>query len=181
MCLQVSFSNQSSRINLKAANGVGAGDLYGMVLVYLQRLWQNNIVLVPEMAPSHIGELFIATSVKSYTYVTVDGLRYRAATKQRGHPHQLAYINGREPVQIEWILAILHVRNDSTLPAAEHTCAVVRRFVHHANTPEMPWDLRYALPPIVQGAAMIHIYTGPMIWRYLCGKLELLKTLKLSL
>ncbi|OSC97862.1 hypothetical protein PYCCODRAFT_1428192 [Trametes coccinea BRFM310] len=49
---------------------------------------------------------FIAVAIPSFSHVAVTGIRYGIASVQRGKHYHYAYINGREPVEIQQILQV---------------------------------------------------------------------------
>ncbi|KAI0733353.1 hypothetical protein C8Q72DRAFT_636139 [Fomitopsis betulina] len=123
-------------IDLRSVN------LYSVIFYYLRQLWADQLELIPDAAPVGCpGESFVAAAVQSHATVLVCGLRYGAATSAHGSKSQFAYINGRQPVKIEYILQISHLRNDPRLPPLQTTCAVVRPFLADADVPQMPWSL----------------------------------------
>ncbi|KAI0092819.1 hypothetical protein BDY19DRAFT_903565 [Irpex rosettiformis] len=141
----IEFPQRSQQINLKLP-GIIPGhenhDTYTLVLRHLQGIWGDVLNLVPDTAPAHLGEPLAKKSVRSYDYVTFNGLRYGSSIKNAGRKYRNAYIDMRQPVRIILVLRIKHVRNDADLPPLEHTCAIVQRFVRDPHTPAMPWDLQ---------------------------------------
>lgn len=120
--------------------------LYGLVLRYFQHLWSEEVQLVADTASVDSGEPFVAVAIKSYSHVHVHGLRYGSFHTHRGKGSSYAYIDGRQPVRINYILYVEHIRRDHMLPQLEHACAIVQRFVRDDSIPEMPWELRYVSP-----------------------------------
>lgn len=109
----------------------------------MQELWADKFKLVGQgQAVARDDEPFIAVSLKSYAFITVNGLRYGVTNKHRGHGYRHAYIYGRQPVQIYFILSYTHERQDPTLPALEDTFALVKRFILPDDMPVVPWHLR---------------------------------------
>jgi hypothetical protein len=80
------------------------------------------------------------SSIRSYAYVTFNGLRYGSSMKYGGQAYRHGYVQGRRPVQIALILHVRHTRRN--MAALDHTCAVVRRFVQDPDAPRMPWYLQ---------------------------------------
>jgi hypothetical protein len=120
-------------------NTIGDG-YYAETLAFLQQEWSDKIVLIADTDFRSRGVTFLG-HVRSYSHVYVDGLRYGAARRTRGFSARYAYIDNREPVQIEYIL---HAEQALAQPSTETlstTFAIIRRFVHDEDVPDMPWDV----------------------------------------
>lgn len=104
--------------------------------------WADQVQLKPDTATLLPGESFVAVAVKSHATVDVCGLRYGASTSPHGAKSCYAYMDGRQAVRIDYLLHIVHPRDDPASPPLTATCAVVRPFQHDDSLPEMPWALR---------------------------------------
>lgn len=63
----VEYPRQSSAIHLESYNlGNTEYSLYAPLLAYLRIVWQDQVRLVPETAPAHLGEPLIATCVTTF-------------------------------------------------------------------------------------------------------------------
>ena len=141
----IEYPRRSYDINIKTDKTLpvpDGQDAYTMVLRHLQHVWGGIVQLVPDTAPNNMGEPFTRKSVCAYDYVTFNGLRYGSDLKHNGRKYRHAYTNGRDPLRIAIILHIKHERANRQLPALEHTCAIIQRFVQDPRTPNMPWDLQ---------------------------------------
>lgn len=120
-------------------------DLYVLVLAYLQHRWHDEIYLVPQTAPAHLGEPLLETAIRACSSVDYGGIKYGSSIKHGGRPYRHAYLENRTAARIAVILEVTHYRPDPLLPPLKHTCAVVQRFVRDPDLPVMPWYLQCAL------------------------------------
>ncbi|PCH36567.1 hypothetical protein WOLCODRAFT_20614 [Wolfiporia cocos MD-104 SS10] len=132
---RIQFPHYSKKINLRCVG------IYGLILRHPQDLWSADVQLVPDSASVQDGEPFVALSTPSVSHVFVDGLRYGVSTSHRGIGCSYAYIDGRTPVRIDYLLRVEHFCRDPTLPPLRLDCAVVRRFVSDPSIPAMPWNI----------------------------------------
>jgi hypothetical protein len=113
--------------------------LYGLVLRHLQKEWQElDMPIHADVVLADRGACFMGVTT-SLSHVFVETLRYGAATHPRGQSARYAYIYGRIPVEIQWILKTeIDYEQRETL---SRTVAIVRRFVSDDNVPVFPWDI----------------------------------------
>ncbi|KAG0705931.1 hypothetical protein DFH29DRAFT_799305, partial [Suillus ampliporus] len=112
--------------------------LYGLVLRHLQEWQELNILIHADVVLADRGACFMGV-VASFSHVFVETLRYGAATQPRGQSACYAYIYGRFPVEIQWILKIeIDYEQQEKL---SWTVAIVRRFVSDDNVPVFLWDI----------------------------------------
>lgn len=115
--------------------------MYNLVYEHLRKEWQDTTALIPDTAPhTQRGTVFIAVAVPSFSHVIVAGVRYGAATAHRGLSSRYAYINGRQPVDIQKILQISCTHPDGRILVAG--IAIVRPFLPSEKADEMPWAAR---------------------------------------
>lgn len=86
------------------------------------------------------GENFMGNA-RSYSHLWLCGLRYGSATAHRGKSARYAYINGRHPVEIQYLLRVYHDRRVADAAPLIADIAIVRRFISDDNIPEFPWAL----------------------------------------
>jgi hypothetical protein len=120
-------------------NTIGDG-YYAETLAFLQQEWSDKIVLIADTDFRSQGVTFLG-HVRSYSHVYVDGLRYGAARRTRGFSARYAYIDNREPVQIEYILHAEQALAPTSTETLSATFAIVRRFVQDEDVPDMPWNV----------------------------------------
>lgn len=113
--------------------------IYIQVFEYLRKLWQSEVNLVSKTSYWRTGEPFVATKVRSFSHVIINGTRFGACTSHRGKGTSFAFIDGRVAVRIQYLLFVKHDRRDPTKAPLSTTFAVVERFKDH-NVPEMPWS-----------------------------------------
>jgi hypothetical protein len=113
-----------------------------MVLEHMGHLWQDTVSLISDHTYDVQGETFFGHA-ELYAYVKKDGLRYGSALTTRGHQSCFAYIDNRQPVQIDYIFSIDHERPAHSQPAEvlHAICAIVRPLVAAEDSPELPWDM----------------------------------------
>lgn len=134
----IQLPSQYQNVNLrKLSNGAN----YNAIFRYLQTLWADEVALVPDTAPSSVGEPFVARKVRSYTHIHVMGVCYGVTLNHRGKSWRYAYIEGRVPVRIIFLFHVKQERNNA--PPLEHTLAVVQRFKECEDDLNLPWERRY--------------------------------------
>ncbi|KAF8606147.1 hypothetical protein BDV93DRAFT_437595 [Ceratobasidium sp. AG-I] len=116
-------------INLRASG------LYPLILGYCDRLWPEDNVHGDGGAIQDGLQLSSTGSIKSYASVILHGRRYGASLHSRGQRASLAYVEGRRPVQIDYILTL-------AIPDCERSANIllVRRFLSPEKIPTLPWD-----------------------------------------
>ncbi|KAI0314173.1 hypothetical protein OF83DRAFT_469510 [Amylostereum chailletii] len=131
------LASESKVVNIKTLG------LYQLILLHLQLLWRGNVQLVFDLGIWHPGqEPFVGTAARSFSHALVGGLRFGACTAHRGRGTSYAYMDGRVPVQIQYIIRVTHPRQDTAAPDLQASFAVVRRFVQDPSLPHMPWSRR---------------------------------------
>ncbi|KAF8576758.1 hypothetical protein K439DRAFT_1655194 [Ramaria rubella] len=133
----IKFPAHSARLNL---HDVG---YYGLVLEHLRMTFMNTVQLVPEAGiyADPDVECFNGRSICSFSNALVSNQRYGAGNYTRGKGSCFAYIDGRSPVRIEYILKITHERRDDTLPPLTTQCAIIRHFYRDSKIPDLDWAL----------------------------------------
>ena len=107
---------------------------YGLVFDYLEGLWQGRIALVADLDMDQaFGDTTFEGSVKSYSHVKLQSLRYGAATAHRGRSARYAYIHHRRPVEIQ------QAHGDE--PPLIANIALVQPFQRGNGIPVFPWEL----------------------------------------
>jgi hypothetical protein len=115
---------------------------YGLVLNYLEGLWQGRIALVADLDMDQaFGDTTFEGSVKSYSHIKLRSLQYGAATAHRGRSARYAYINHHNPVEIQHIFQIQQVHGDE--PPLIANIALVRPFQRGNDITIFPWELWY--------------------------------------
>lgn len=74
--------------------------------------------------------------------MTVNRVPYGAFTHTRGIGASYAYIDGRIPVRIAYILRLNRTCRNPRLPKLEADVAIVQRFQNDGTLPVMPWFMR---------------------------------------
>lgn len=116
--------------------------MYELVYEHLRKQWQDITALIPDTAPhTQDGTAFVAVAVPSFSHVIVAGVRYGASTAHRGLSCRYAYIDGRQPVDIQKILQVSCTRQDGRILVAG--IAIVRPFIPSNMAEDMPWAARY--------------------------------------
>ena len=133
----VQLPGGGKRINLNNIQ-IHQRSVYELVFQYLCTLWQLEVNLIPKSGNWRSSEPFVATEVKCFSYVKVNGTRFGACTSSRGKGTSFAFIDGRVAVRISYLLLVKHEQCDSTKPPLSTTLAIVKRFKDD-NVPEMPW------------------------------------------
>lgn len=114
-------------------------NLYDIVYTYVCDLWHDVVDLQRSTNVLPNGENFMGNA-KVFSHLWLNGLHYGAATLHRGKSARFAYINGREPVEIQHLLTVEHRRRDGTDPLVTHI-AIVRHFCQDDDLPEFPWEM----------------------------------------
>ncbi|KAI0822078.1 hypothetical protein BC628DRAFT_1328267 [Trametes gibbosa] len=129
------YPKYGRKIDLKHAG------LYNLVYEHLRKEWRDTTALIPDTAPhTQDGMAFIAVAVPSFSHVIVAGVRYGTSTAHRGLSCRYAYINGRQPVDIQQILQV-----SCTSPNGQILIggiAIVRPFLPSEKAGGMPWAAR---------------------------------------
>ena len=79
-------------------------------------------------------------NTKFYSHLWISRLRYGAGTLHRGKSARYAYINERQPVEIQHLLSIEHQRQNSMDPLVTHV-AIVWDFCQDMDLPDFPWQM----------------------------------------
>ncbi|QRV74708.1 Transposase family Tnp2 protein [Ceratobasidium sp. AG-Ba] len=123
------LSNQSRLVNLEALN------LYHMILQFCVEIWPNSGIWGGNgMVQTHY--LDPEKTVRNYSYVEYNGIRYGARQHTSGIGYCYGYIDSRYPVLIERILYI-EFPGEAELRCI---CALVRKFQTPLVQPNFPWD-----------------------------------------
>ncbi|KAG8723734.1 hypothetical protein FRC09_002003 [Ceratobasidium sp. 395] len=125
--VSTTLSKQSRYVHLDRLN------LYDLVLQFCVVKWPNAGIFGPGMVQNHY--LAPYEMVRNHSYVEFNGIRYGSHEHTSGKGYCYGYINGREAVRIERILAI-------DIPETEFrsVCVVVRLFQMPVIEPNFPWD-----------------------------------------
>ena len=118
---------------------------YNIVFEYLCQLWQDEFTLVSQHSAGPWGrtrEPFVGENTRLHSSIVVYGHRFGCYTSLRGRGLSFAYIDGRTPVRIEYILHVVHPREHLSYPSISATLILVRRLVWDESIPKMPWDHR---------------------------------------
>jgi len=133
---QFDFPRTSRHIDLRT---LGPG-YYGLVFQHLKQLWKDDTALVEDInIHEHEGAETFTGSVRSYSHMRIKSLRYGAATAHRGKSARYAYINTREPVEIQYIFQA-ELRREHA-PSLLADFALIRKFRRGDDLPRFPWDL----------------------------------------
>ncbi|QRV72064.1 Transposase family Tnp2 protein [Ceratobasidium sp. AG-Ba] len=123
------LSNQSRLIDLEKLN------LYQLILQFCIQRWPNagiwgggGVIRTRYLDPEK--------SVRNYSYVEHNGVRYGAQQHTSGKGYCYGYIDGRHPVLIERIL-VIEIPGE---PDLRCVCALVRKFQAPPVEPNFPWD-----------------------------------------
>ncbi|KAJ7016747.1 hypothetical protein C8F04DRAFT_1340615 [Mycena alexandri] len=118
---------------------LGAG-YYRLVLAHLRSIWGPEFVVIPDVqVPQNDNEISLSANVESFSHVWVRKLRFGAAEDHRGQSAKYAYIDGRVPVQIDYLFRVQHeISEDRKISAA---FSIVRRFQPCTVITDWPWDL----------------------------------------
>jgi hypothetical protein len=133
---QFDFPRNSTHVDLRA---LGPG-YYGLVFHYLQQLWQDAATLIADVnVDEQEGDETFEGSVRSYSHVWIKSQRYGAATAHRGKSARFAYIDIRQPVEIQYIFQA-EIRREHA-PSLLANFALIRQFRRGEDLPRFPWDL----------------------------------------
>ena len=132
------FSRFRSSINLRHLSP----DVFRAVFIYLRNLWAPHVNLIVGVASVGGPELNTASfnaNAVSYANFRRGKQLYGSANAHHGRSAQYAYVNGRIPVKIEYILGVKQTFNDITFTAS---FSVVRCFQRGDDMPDFPWAMR---------------------------------------
>jgi len=131
----IDFPAHFQTVRLRAISN----EMYRLVYDHLRHLWQLEEHIYSDVAMCGGGVAFTG-EVKSYAYLHFYKTRYGAATRHRGFKARFAYIDGRLPVQIEYLFLISQKRRREGRDPLTTTIAIVRRFQKNGYIPDFPWD-----------------------------------------
>ncbi|QRV85925.1 Transposase family tnp2 [Ceratobasidium sp. AG-Ba] len=122
------LSKQSRVIDLGEAN------LYETVLRFCIELWPDAGIFGPGL----VQNIYLApvVMVRNHSYVEYNGIRYGSYLHSNGKGYCYGYIDERNPVRIERILAV-EFPGEANMRCV---CALVRPFQHPEVRPQFPWD-----------------------------------------
>jgi hypothetical protein len=132
----ITFTKHPKKLNLLAISN----NIYQITYRYLRNKWSAIINLKTSTNILGDGENFMGNA-RSYSHVWLRGLRYGSAIAHRGKSARYAYINGRQPVEIQYLLQVSHDRRVADTAPLIADLAIVRRFISDDNIPEFPWAL----------------------------------------
>lgn len=112
---------------------------YGLVLKYLRELWLPELHLASDIAVD--ADVAFLGDVRSFSHIWIRRQRYGTANSHRGRLAQHAYIDGRNPVVIQYILRATQQRENA--PPLVANFAVVQRFQSGPDIPVFPWEMWY--------------------------------------
>jgi hypothetical protein len=139
---QFDFPRTSSHIDLRTHEP----GYYGLVFKYLRNLWQDDANLIEDVnVDKREGDETFTGSVRSYSHLRIKSQHYGAATAHRGKSVRFAYIDNRNPVEIQYIFQAELCREH--VPPLLANFALVREFQRGEDLPRFPWDLWYVLSP----------------------------------
>ena len=133
----ISFSRFRSNVSLR---NLGPG-IYRAVYTYLRNLWapQVNLIAGVPAAGSAPNTVSFSGNAVSYANIRRGKQLYSSANAHHGRSAQFAYVNGRIPVKIDYILQAKQSFDETTLVAS---FAVVRCFQSGHDMPDFPWAIR---------------------------------------
>jgi hypothetical protein len=137
----ITFSRFRSSTSLR---NLGNG-IFRAAFNYLRQLWAPHVNLVAGVPSARRPELNTASfnsNAVSYANFRRGKQLYGSANSHHGRSAQYAYVNGRVPVKIEYILEAKQTFNGVTLTAS---FAVVRCFQRGHDMPDFPWAMRSVL------------------------------------
>lgn len=134
----MSFARYPKKLQLRDLGS----ESYALIYEYLKASWSDKFSLVADVELSRPGieAVSFTGAVNSFPFFAVGDCRYDSFTASRSKTGWFAYINGRQPVHIEYIFGITQKAPDGS----EHytTALVVRRFLSTSNLDlAFPWDL----------------------------------------
>ncbi|KAI9065736.1 hypothetical protein FKP32DRAFT_1610486 [Trametes sanguinea] len=131
------YPKHGRRINLKHV------ELYETVYEHLRKEWEGAVDLIRDTARhTDSGTAFVAVSVPTFSHVVVAGIRYGASTAQRGLSSRYAYVDGRQPAEIQRILQVSCTSPEGRILVAN--LAIIRPFLPSDKAAAMPWASRAA-------------------------------------
>ncbi|KAG2130249.1 hypothetical protein DEU56DRAFT_757923 [Suillus clintonianus] len=129
------FAKHPKKLNLSSISD----NVYQIVYKYLRNKWRPLVHLKTSTSIIGNGENFMGNA-SSYSHLWLRRLRYGAVTAHRGKSAQYAYINGHQPVEIQWLLHVSHDRTNGDEPLVANI-AIVRCFVPDDRAPDFPWAI----------------------------------------
>jgi len=153
--------------------------IYVLVYAFLQANWTSSWTLVADTQIPGKNDIPFFGKVKSFSHIWVAKRRYGASTANRGQSAKYAFIDGRIPVQIEYIFRWSQVEEDELF---DFKMAVVRRFRTNdtiANI-DFPWALWYACIAC-SGMGTNQILVGQPTWVCNLGNRALSRTPRWSM
>lgn len=99
----VIFAKHPKKLNLSSISD----NIYQIVYKYLRNKWRPLVHLKTSTSIIGDGENFMGNA-SSYSHLWLQRLRYGAVTAHQGKYAWYAYINGRQPVEIQWLLHVSH-------------------------------------------------------------------------
>lgn len=106
----------------------------------MQHIWQDDANLIEDInIDNQDGAETFEGSVRSYSHIWIKSQRYGAATAHRGKSARYAYINARQPVEIQHIFRAELPREHG--PSLIANFALIREFRRGDDLPRFPWEL----------------------------------------